>query len=125
MGRALARRPEFLLLDEPAAGQDAEETERSAALLCSLAADGTAVVLVEHDMSLVMGVCDEVHVFDLGKVIAVGPPAEIRRDAAVLAAYLGDAGEAREGPAGAARRAPPTTGSPCCTAWTSASPRAR
>jgi branched-chain amino acid transport system ATP-binding protein len=45
-------------------------------------------------MSLVMGVCDEVHVLDLGKVISVGPPAEIRRDAAVLAAYLGDVGEA-------------------------------
>ena len=45
-------------------------------------------------MSLVMGVCDEVHVLDLGKLIAVGPPAEIRRDAAVLAAYLGDVGEA-------------------------------
>ena len=93
VGRALALRPKFLLLDEPAAGQDIEETERFAALLRSLAADGTAVVLVEHDMSLVMGVCDEVHVLDLGKVISVGPPAEIRRDAAVLAAYLGDVGE--------------------------------
>lgn len=94
VGRALALRPKFLLLDEPAAGQDIEETERFAALLRALAADGTAVVLVEHDMSLVMGVCDEVHVLDLGKVISVGPPAEIRRDAAVLAAYLGDVGEA-------------------------------
>ena len=94
MGRALALRPKFLLLDEPAAGQDIEETERFAALLRALAAEGTAVVLVEHDMSLVMGVCDEVHVLDLGKIISVGPPAEIRRDAAVLAAYLGDVGEA-------------------------------
>ncbi len=94
VGRALALRPKFLLLDEPAAGQDIEETERFAALLRALAAEGTAVVLVEHDMSLVMGVCDEVHVLDLGKVISVGPPAEIRRDAAVLAAYLGDVGEA-------------------------------
>jgi branched-chain amino acid transport system ATP-binding protein len=55
-----------------------------------LAAGETAVVLVEHDMSLVMGVCDQVHVLDLGKIIATGPPAEIRRDQAVLAAYLGD-----------------------------------
>jgi branched-chain amino acid transport system ATP-binding protein len=94
VGRALALRPKFLLLDEPAAGQDAEETERFAALLRVLAADGTAVVLVEHDMNLVMTVCDEVHVLDLGKVIAVGSPAEIRRDAVVLAAYLGDVGEA-------------------------------
>jgi branched-chain amino acid transport system ATP-binding protein len=90
VARALAIRPKFLLLDEPAAGQDAEETERFAALLRTLADDGTAVILVEHDMSLVMGVCDEVHVLDLGKIIAVGPPAEIRQDGAVLAAYLGD-----------------------------------
>ncbi|MFD3582474.1 ABC transporter ATP-binding protein [Streptomyces sp. NPDC058683] len=90
VGRALAVRPALLLLDEPAAGQDGEETERFAALLRSLAADGTAVVLVEHDMGLVMGVCDEVYVLDLGKVIAVGPPEVIRNDETVLAAYLGD-----------------------------------
>jgi branched-chain amino acid transport system ATP-binding protein len=90
VGRALAVRPTLLLLDEPAAGQDAGETERFAALLRSLAADGAAVVLVEHDMGLVMAVCDEVHVLDLGKVIAVGPPEAIRRDEAVLAAYLGE-----------------------------------
>jgi branched-chain amino acid transport system ATP-binding protein len=91
VGRALAVRPGLLLLDEPAAGQDGEETERFAALLRSLAADGTAVVLVEHDMGLVMSVCDEVYVLDLGKVIAVGPPEVIRTDETVLAAYLGDA----------------------------------
>jgi len=91
VGRALALRPKVLLLDEPAAGQDAEETERFAALLRSLADDGTAVVLVEHDMSLVMSVCDDVYVLDLGKVIAVGPPEVIRNDETVLAAYLGDA----------------------------------
>ena len=90
VGRAMAARPRLLLLDEPAAGQDGEETERFAALLRSLAADGTAVVLVEHDMGLVMNVCDEVHVLDLGKIIAVGPPEEIRRDPKVLAAYLGE-----------------------------------
>ncbi|MEU9288621.1 ABC transporter ATP-binding protein [Streptomyces sp. NPDC048275] len=91
VGRAMVTRPKVLLLDEPAAGQDSEETERFAALLRSLSADGTAVVLVEHDMSLVMGVCDEVYVLDLGKVIAFGPPEVIRNDAIVLAAYLGDA----------------------------------
>jgi branched-chain amino acid transport system ATP-binding protein len=91
VGRALAARPQFLLLDEPAAGQDAEETRRFAALLRALAGDGTTIVLVEHDMSLVMGVCDQVYVLDLGKIIANGPPADIRRDEAVLAAYLGDA----------------------------------
>jgi branched-chain amino acid transport system ATP-binding protein len=90
VGRALALRPGFFLLDEPAAGQDGEETERFADLLRTLAAEGTAVVLVEHDMSLVMSVCDLVHVLDLGKIIAVGPPAVIRADETVLAAYLGD-----------------------------------
>jgi branched-chain amino acid transport system ATP-binding protein len=89
VGRAIAVRPRVLLLDEPAAGQDAGETERFAALLRSLAADGMAVVLVEHDMSLVMGVCDEVYVLDLGKTIASGPPDVIRQDETVLAAYLG------------------------------------
>jgi branched-chain amino acid transport system ATP-binding protein len=89
VGRALAAAPSVLLLDEPAAGQDAGETERFAALLRSVAADGTAVVLVEHDMSLVMTVCDVVHVLDLGTIIAVGAPEAIRRDKAVVAAYLG------------------------------------
>ena len=91
VGRALAVKPRFLLLDEPAAGQDAEETRRFAALLRALADEGTTVILVEHDMSLVMGVCDEVHVLDLGKIISSGPPDVIRRDQTVLAAYLGDA----------------------------------
>ena len=90
VGRALAVRPRFLLLDEPAAGQDAEETRRFAVLLRALADEGTTVVLVEHDMSLVMGVCDEVYVLDLGKIISVGSPDVIRRDETVLAAYLGD-----------------------------------
>jgi branched-chain amino acid transport system ATP-binding protein len=90
VGRAMAVRPSVLLLDEPAAGQDADETERFAGLLRSLAADGTAVVLVEHDVGLVMGVCQQVYVLDLGKIIAFGPPGVIRDDEAVLAAYLGD-----------------------------------
>ncbi|MCX4766619.1 ABC transporter ATP-binding protein [Streptomyces sp. NBC_01275] len=90
VGRALVLEPRVLLLDEPAAGQDAEETERFAALLRALAADGVAVLLVEHDMSLVMTVCDDVHVLDLGVVVASGPPERIRRDQTVLAAYLGE-----------------------------------
>ena len=90
VGRALAVRPRFLLLDEPAAGQDAEETRRFAGLLRALADEGTTVVLVEHDMSLVMGVCDQVYVLDLGKIISVGSPDVIRRDETVLAAYLGN-----------------------------------
>ena len=91
VGRALAVKPRFLLLDEPAAGQDAEETRRFAALLRALAGEGTTVILVEHDMSLVMSVCDQVHVLDLGKIISSGPPDVVRRDQTVLAAYLGDA----------------------------------
>jgi branched-chain amino acid transport system ATP-binding protein len=90
VGRALAVRPRFLLLDEPAAGQDGEETDRFAALLRSVADDGCAVVLVEHDMGLVMSVCDDVHVLDLGKIIASGPPETVQRDRAVLSAYLGE-----------------------------------
>lgn len=89
VGRALAVRPTLLLLDEPAAGQDSTETRRFAELLRAVAADGTAVVLVEHDMGLVMSVCDQVQVLDLGRVIAGGPPDVIRRDEKVLAAYLG------------------------------------
>ncbi|MGV9675951.1 ABC transporter ATP-binding protein [Nocardia sp. NPDC003482] len=91
VGRALAARPSLILLDEPAAGQDPTETERFGTLLRSLADDGTAVLLVEHDMGLVMTVCDEVFVLDLGRIIASGPPAVIRDDPVVLAAYLGDA----------------------------------
>ncbi len=89
VGRALAARPRLLLLDEPAAGLDAAETRAFAGLLRALAAEGTAVVLVEHDMSLVMNVCDQVHVLDLGTVICVGPPDAVQRDERVRAAYLG------------------------------------
>ena len=90
VGRALAAGPRLLLLDEPAAGQDESETRRFGDLLRSLAAEGMTVILVEHDMSLVMEVCDEVYVLDLGRNIASGPPAAIRENETVLAAYLGD-----------------------------------
>ncbi|MET9214150.1 MULTISPECIES: ABC transporter ATP-binding protein [unclassified Nocardia] len=90
VGRAVAARPSVILLDEPAAGQDHTETERFGELLRALAHEGAAVLLVEHDMGLVMNVCDAVYVLDLGRVIASGPPATIRADEAVLAAYLGD-----------------------------------
>jgi branched-chain amino acid transport system ATP-binding protein len=89
LGRCLATKPEVLLLDEPASGQDESETIEFAALLRSLAADGVAVVLVEHDVALVMDVCTTVHVLDFGRIIATGTPAEIQTDEAVLAAYLG------------------------------------
>jgi branched-chain amino acid transport system ATP-binding protein len=92
VGRALAARPRYLLLDEPAAGLDAEETRRFAGLLRSLATrENVAILLVEHDMSLVMGSCDLVYVLDLGKMVTFGPPEAVRRDERVLAAYLGGA----------------------------------
>ena len=90
LGRALAARPRLLLLDEPASGLDDRETETFAELLHALAADGIAVLLVEHDVALVMEVCASVHVIDYGALVSVGTPAEIRSNQAVLDAYLGD-----------------------------------
>lgn len=89
LARALATRPQVLLLDEPASGQDDEETAVFGSVLAEVATDGIAVVLVEHDIRLVMGACDQIYVLDLGRVLARGAPDEIRQDEAVLAAYLG------------------------------------
>lgn len=89
LGRALACRPQVLLLDEPASGQDDTETARFGELLIELAADGTTILLVEHDMSLVMEVCDSVYVLDLGRVLTSGPPTQVQSDPLVLEAYLG------------------------------------
>ncbi|MEP6624067.1 MAG: ABC transporter ATP-binding protein [Acidimicrobiia bacterium] len=89
LGRCLATKPKVLLLDEPASGQDESETIVFAELLRSLAAGGMGVVLVEHDVQLVMSVCEQVHVLDFGRIIASGSPSEIQTDDAVLNAYLG------------------------------------
>ena len=89
MGRALACDPKVLLLDEPASGQDDTETERFSGLLRQLADEGVAVILVEHDMKLVMDVCDVIHVLNYGRMLAVGTPEEIRNHDAVREAYLG------------------------------------
>jgi branched-chain amino acid transport system ATP-binding protein len=94
LARALATGPRVLLLDEPASGQDDMETQRFGQLLVELADQGTAVVLVEHDMSLVMEVCHKVHVLNLGRNIATGEPHAVQNDHAVLDAYLGTSKEA-------------------------------
>lgn len=90
VARALANNPRLVLLDEPAAGLDHESTAALGRQLRNLADDGIALLLVDHDMSLVLNVCDRVAVLDLGNLIATGTPAEIRRDAEVIAAYLGE-----------------------------------
>jgi branched-chain amino acid transport system ATP-binding protein len=89
LARALMTRPTVLLLDEPAAGQTDRETEAFGRLLRRLAADGLAVCLVEHDMTLVMDVCETIQVLDYGRTIALGRPEVVRADPAVVEAYLG------------------------------------
>jgi sulfate-transporting ATPase len=86
----VAASPSVLLLDEPAAGLSAVESEELGRLVRWLAHDvGLAILMIEHDVNLVLTVCDRVAVLDFGRLIAVGPPADIAQDAAVVSAYLG------------------------------------
>jgi branched-chain amino acid transport system ATP-binding protein len=96
--RALAAKPSFLLLDEPAAGLNEQESDELVASLTLIRDDfSCALVVIEHDMRLIMRLCERIQVLDYGKTISIGSPAQVRSDPAVLTAYLGkravDAGD--------------------------------
>jgi branched-chain amino acid transport system ATP-binding protein len=101
LARAIVARPTLLMLDEPAAGLDRIETEELGTRLRQVAASGLGLLLVDHDMALVLTVCDYIHVLDAGRLIASGTPAEIRGNPEVLHSYLGE-DPARVEPAGGA-----------------------
>ncbi|HET8628072.1 MAG TPA: ABC transporter ATP-binding protein [Thermomicrobiales bacterium] len=93
IARALAARPRLLLLDEPAAGMNPAEMATLVALIRALAAEGQTILLIEHNMQVVMGVCQRIVVLNFGRKIAEGPPSAISRDPDVVAAYLGESDE--------------------------------
>jgi branched-chain amino acid transport system ATP-binding protein len=100
VARALAARPKLVLLDEPAAGLDTAESQLLGGHLREFLSHGMSLFLIDHDMGLVLNVCDYIYVLDFGRIIAHGTPAQVRADPKVIAAYLGEsAGEAqaREG----------------------------
>ncbi|HTJ26068.1 MAG TPA: ABC transporter ATP-binding protein [Candidatus Limnocylindria bacterium] len=94
IARALASEPRLLLLDEPAAGMNPAETDALVVLLRRIRAQGTTLLLIEHDMNLVMTVSDRITVLNFGQHIAEGPPAQIARDPEVITAYLGGTSDA-------------------------------
>ena len=103
VARAIAMEPRLLCLDEPAAGLDTNESEDLGQRLRRIADAGTTTLLIDHDMGLVMNICDRIIVLEFGKVIAAGPPDEVRRDPRVVTAYLGSAAATEAGDAIAGR----------------------
>jgi branched-chain amino acid transport system ATP-binding protein len=98
VARAIAMSPRLLCLDEPAAGLDTHESEALGRRLRGLADAGTSMLLIDHDMGLVLSICDQVFVLEFGQLIGAGPPAVVRRDPRVITAYLGrGAAEAVQG----------------------------
>jgi ABC-type branched-subunit amino acid transport system ATPase component len=91
VARAIAMRPRLLCLDEPAAGLDTSESEELGRRLRRLADGGASMLLIDHDMGLVLSICDQIFVLEFGKLIAAGPPDTVRRDPDVVTAYLGGA----------------------------------
>jgi len=91
VARAIAMGPRLLCMDEPAAGLDTSESAELGRRLRRLADGGTSMLLIDHDMGLVLSICDQIVVLEFGKLIAAGPPAEVRRNQRVVEAYLGSA----------------------------------